>query len=380
MPKHAFSRPRRRTILAAALGGTAAAAIPLSLSAQSAGAAPLRIRGGDLSTLPKNEDHGATYTAADGTRGDAIKILADAGMNCVRLKVWVNPADGYNDKKHVLAMAKRAKQLGQQLLIDFHYSDSWADPGKQNKPAAWASHGYDRLLTDVYDHTHDVLSALAAQGTTADYVQVGNELNSGMLWPEGSYENWAQLAGLLKSGFKAVQDVSKSTKRVLHIANAADNGTTRWFYDAAVDHDVPFDVVALSYYGYWHGTFADFRSNLKDTAARYGKPILVVETAYPFTLDDADGFPNNIAAADDLMDGYPATSEGQQKYFSDVVAAVAAVPDGRGLGVVYWEPAWTAVDGSGWDPTDPKAGNAWDNQALFNWEGKLLPAARVYSE
>ncbi|WP_392669540.1 arabinogalactan endo-beta-1,4-galactanase [Streptomyces sp. LN785] len=343
------------------------------------GTTGLAVKGGDLSTLPKNEAHGATYRGATGTAGDAMSILKASGMNYVRLKVWVDPADGYNDKTHVLAMAKRAKALGMKVLIDFHYSDSWADPGKQNKPAAWAGHTYSRLRTDVYDHTYDVLNALKAQGTTADMVQIGNEINAGMLWPEGSTDNWSQLAGLLTSGANAAKAVSSSTKVALHLAEGGDNAGTRWWFDNAVSYGVPFDVIALSYYGYWHGPLSGLQANLDDAASRYGKPVLVAETAYAHTLANGDVLENNIATSDQLVAGYPATPAGQAANLRDVMNVVEAVPNGRGLGAVYWEPAWTAVSGSGWDPTDPASGNAWENQALFDHNATLLPAASWFS-
>ncbi|MFI6950474.1 arabinogalactan endo-beta-1,4-galactanase [Streptomyces sp. NPDC050422] len=343
------------------------------------GATGLTVKGGDLSTLPKNEAHGAVYRSASGATGDAMGLLKSAGMNYVRLKVWVNPADGYNDKAHVLTMAKRAKALGMKTLVDFHYSDAWADPGKQNKPAAWSGHGYAQLKKDVYDHTHDVLAALKAQGTTADMVQIGNETNAGMLWPEGSTDNWSQLAGLLTSGANAAKAVSSGTKVALHLAKGGDNAGTRWWFDNAVAYGVPFDVIALSYYGYWHGPLGDLQTNLDDAASRYGKPVMVAETAYAHTLADADGLENNIATADQLVSGYPATPAGQAANLRDVMNVVEAVPAGRGLGAVYWEPAWTAVGGSGWDPADPASGNAWENQALFGYDTKLLPAAAWFS-
>lgn len=343
------------------------------------GSTGISVKGGDLSTLPKNEAHGAVYRGASGNTGDAMGLLKSAGMNYVRLKVWVNPADGYNDKAHVLAMAKRAKALGMKILVDFHYSDAWADPGKQNKPAAWAGHGYAQLKKDVYDHTYDVLDALKAQGTTADMVQTGNEINGGMLWPEGSTDNWTQLAGLLTSGANAAKAVSSGTKVALHLAKGGDNAGTRWWFDNAVAQKVPFDVIALSYYGYWHGSLSDLQTNLDDAASRYGKPVMIAETAYAHTLADADGLENNIATADQLVPGYPATPAGQAANLRDVMNVVEAVPGGRGLGVVYWEPAWTAVSGSGWDPADPASGNAWENQALFGYDTKLLPAAKWFS-
>ncbi|MFD5874306.1 arabinogalactan endo-beta-1,4-galactanase [Streptomyces sp. NPDC060322] len=344
-----------------------------------AGSTGLSVRGGDLSTLPKNEAHGATYSNASGTTGDAMSILKSSGMNYVRLKVWVNPADGYNDKARVLAMAKRAKALGMKTLIDFHYSDAWADPGKQNKPAAWAGHSYAQLRTDVYNHTYDVLNALKAQGTTADMVQIGNEINGGMLWPEGSTNNWSQLAGLITSGANAAKAVSSGTKVALHLAEGGDNAGTRWWFDNAVAQKVPFDVIALSYYGYWHGSLSELQTNLDDAASRYGKPVMVAETAYAHTLANADGLENNVATASQLVSGYPATPAGQAANLRDVMNVVEAVPNGRGLGAVYWEPAWTAVTGSGWDPADPSSGNAWENQAVFDHNGKLLPAAAWFS-
>ncbi|MFF5565713.1 arabinogalactan endo-beta-1,4-galactanase [Streptomyces sp. NPDC012623] len=339
------------------------------------GSTGLGVKGGDLSTLPKNEAFGATYRSATGASGNALGILRGAGMNHVRIKVWVDPADGYNNKTRVLALAKRAKAEGMKILVDFHYSDRWADPAHQTKPAAWASHTYSRLRTDVYDHTYDVLNALKTQGTTADMVQIGNEINGGMLWPEGSTDNWTQLAGLLTSGAQAAKAVSSSTRVALHLAEGGDNAGTRWWFDQAVARQVPFDVIALSYYSYWHGPLSGLQANLDDAAARYGKPVLVAETAYAHTLANGDFLENNIATSAQLAAGYPATPAGQAANLRDVMNVVEAVPGGRGLGVVYWEPAWTAVKGSGWDPQDPASGNAWENQALFGYDTELLPAA-----
>ncbi len=337
----------------------------------------LAIRGGDVSSLKKGEDHGAVYRTASGAAQDALAILKANGANYFRLKVWVNPADGYNDRDDVLAMARRVKALGLKLLVDFHYSDTWADPGKQYKPAAWASYDFARLSKAVYDHTYDVLNALKAQGTTADMVQVGNETNAGMLWPEGSIDNWDQLARLLTSGANAVKAVSSSTRVALHMANGARGADVRWWFDNAVSRNVPFDVIALSYYGYWHGTLGELQQTLFDVTARYGRDVLVAETAYPFTMADADFELNSLNDPSLLVPGYPATSEGQLANFRDVLSVVQAVP--RGLGAVYWEPTWTAVPGNGWDPADPNSGDGWDNQALFDWSGRALPAITAFS-
>ncbi|MFF6776768.1 arabinogalactan endo-beta-1,4-galactanase [Streptomyces sp. NPDC012637] len=339
------------------------------------GTAGLPVRGVDVSSLKKSEDLGGTYRTSGGTNGDALAILKASGANYARLKVWVDPADGYNDKARVLTMAKRIKAQGMRLLVDFHYSDIWADPGAQTKPAAWSGHSYAQLKTDVYGHTYDVLNALKAQGTTADMVQIGNEIDTGMLWPEGSTSDWSQLAGLLKAGASAAKAVSSTTQVALHLAHGGDNALYRTWFDNATAQGVSFDVIALSFYGYWHGPLSALQTNLDDVSARYGKKVLVVETAYPFRLDSKDPHENIIDTTGELVSGYAASSAGQSAWLRDVMSVVEAVPAGRGLGVVYWEPAWTAVSGNGWDPADPASGNGWENQALFDYDNRLVPAA-----
>ncbi|MFJ5034294.1 glycosyl hydrolase 53 family protein [Streptomyces sp. NPDC088560] len=337
------------------------------------------IHGADISSLAKSEAKGGVYKTSSGTTGDALAILKSYGMNYARLKVWVNPADGFNDKAHVLAMAKRIKAQGVKLLVDFHYSDTWADPGAQTKPAAWTGHTYSQLKTDVYNHTYDVLNALKAQGTTADMVQIGNEINGGILWSEGSTSNWSQLAGLLNSGYDAAKAVSSSTVVALHLAKGGDKSGTEWWFDNAVANGVKFDAIGLSYYGYWHGPLSDFQTTLDDAASRYGKPVFVAETAYPFTLANNDALENQIDTTAKLVSGYPATVAGQTKWMNDVASIVEAVPGGRGLGVFYWEATWTAVSGNGWDPTDATSGNGWENQALFGYDDKALSSMTWFS-
>ncbi|MGN9907322.1 glycoside hydrolase family 53 protein [Phytohabitans sp. LJ34] len=337
---------------------------------------PVRIKGADISHLTKNEDYGAVYRDHRGRPGDAVRILRDNGVNLARLKVWVDPADGYNSKARVLAMAKRAKARGMRLLIDFHYSDAWADPGKQNKPAAWADLPFDGLRQALYDHTYDVISALRQQGTPADMAQVGNEINGGLLWPDGRWDNWDGLAALLTAGSNAVKAASPSTKVVLHLAEGGNNGGHVWWFDNAIARGVPFDVIGLSHYVYWHGPLGALQANLFDLSTRYGKPIALVETAYGFTLEENDHEANIFNAALEQAGGYPATPQGQADALRDMFNVVAAVPGT--LGVVYWEPTWTAVDGAGWDPADPTSGDGWENQAVFDYSGRALPALKVF--
>ncbi len=339
--------------------------------------AALSILGADISSLAKSEDKGGTYKDREGRAGDALQILHEAGLNYARLRVWVDPADGYHDADEVLAMAQRLKPLGIKLLVDFHYSDDWADPGKQNKPAAWEDLDVAGLEQAVYDHTFDLCSRLAAQGTPADMVQVGNEINAGLLWPDADYNHFDNLAALLTAGYRAAKDASPETRVMLHIAEGGDNEMARWFFDNLTRRDVPFDVIGLSYYPYWHGSLAELQANLIDLSTRYDKDVLVAEFAYAFTVLEDDAFAN-IAGRNLAVDGYLYTPDGQRRMLRDVMALVRGVPDGRGLGVFYWDATWTAVPGNGWNTQDPGSGNGWENQALFDFDGAALPALYEY--
>lgn len=341
------------------------------------GRAALSILGADISSLKKSEDKGGVYKYSDGTQADALQILKDNGLNYARLRVWVDPADGYHNKEKILAMALRLKAQGIKLLVDFHYSDDWADPGKQYKPAAWKDYDMEWLNRAVYDHTFDICSSLAAQGTPADMVQIGNEINAGILWPDGDYNHFDNLAALLKSGHQAAKDAHASTLVMLHIAEGGDNEMARWFFDNLKRRDVPFDVIGVSYYPFWHGSLTQLQANLNDLSARYDKDVLVAEFAYPFTVLEDDSL-SNIANRRLAVDGYLFTPVGQRNMLRDIMAVVRAVPNGRGLGVFYWDATWIAVPGNGWDTKDPNSGNAWENQALFDFDGKALPALEEY--
>jgi arabinogalactan endo-1,4-beta-galactosidase len=337
----------------------------------------LSILGADISSLSKSEDLGGIYKDADGTPGDALQILKNHGLNYARLRVWVDPADGYHNKERLLEMAPRLKSLGIKLLVDFHYSDNWADPGKQIKPAAWQDHDFEQLKQAVYDHTFDVCNSLVALGTPPDMVQVGNEINAGLLWPDGDYNHFDNMAALLKEGYRAVKDSSPSTLVMLQIAEGGDNDLARWWFGNITRREVPFDVIGISYYPYWHGSLGQLQYNLNDITARYDKDVIVVETSYGFTDRDDDDYANIV---DDKLavPNYPLTPAGQRSMLRDVMAVVRAVDGGRGLGVFYWDATWTAVEGNGWDNTNPAAGNAWENQALFDFDGQVLPALDEY--
>jgi arabinogalactan endo-1,4-beta-galactosidase len=335
-------------------------------------ASTLSMLGADISSLQHGEDLGAKYYYANGTAGDPLQIIKDNGVNYARLRIWVNPKNGYNNQAKVLTFAKAVKAKGLKLMIDFHYSDTWADPGHQTTPAAWANHTISQLQTDVYNYTYGVCNALKAQGTTPDSVQIGNEINTGMLWPQGQVvnNNFTNLALLLKSGYNATKACNSGTQVIIHTADADSDSNARWFYDGIKAQGVNWDITGLSYYCYWHGTMANMSNVVADMRTRYGKSVIIAETAYPFTTANVDSEGNSISSSTPCA-GYPATTTGQSNNFRDVLAAART---GGAIGVFYWEPTWIATTGNGWDPTNPSSGDGWDNQALFNAKGVANPA------
>jgi arabinogalactan endo-1,4-beta-galactosidase len=345
-----------------------------------AGYASLPIRGGDVSSLYRGEQDGGVYYTASGKKENALEILGDAGMNYVRLRVWVNPQDGFDDEQQLLATAKQAREHHMPILLDLHYSDTWADPGHQTIPAAWASDDYAQLQTDVYNYSKKVVSDMARQGTAPAMVQVGNEINCGMLWPIGYCNDFSQLAGLLKAGIAGVKSAAPHAEIVLHNAASSSLATLEWWYSTAIADGVKFDVIGLSYYDYWHGRLDVIQNDLDALAADYGKPLFLAETAYPWTMANGDSTSNSVNSSNTTLDpGYPATPAGQAANFRDVLSIVQAVPNGLGLGAFYWEPTWTVVPGNGWDPTDPSSGDGWENQAMFDFSDTALPVISDYA-
>lgn len=337
---------------------------------------PLPIRGADISSLKKSEEKGGIYLDEHGHPADALDILCAHGLNYARLRVWVRSPDGYHGKTQLLEVAKRLQQREMSLLVDFHYADTWADPGKQPKPKDWEALDFTGLKQAVYNHTRELCAALCLQGTPPAMVQIGNEITNGMLWPDGKNEQgFEHLAALLQAGIAAVREVTPETRVMLHLDNGGNNRLYRWWFDNVLAQGVTFDLIGASYYPYWHGTLTDLQNNLNDLALRYEKEIVVVETAYPFTSEDRDGCENVITHQQ--QPGYPFSPQGQAAMLGDIINIVRKVPNKRGLGVLWWDATWIAVPGNGWDPSDPHSGNNWENQALFDYNGKPLPAMSV---
>jgi arabinogalactan endo-1,4-beta-galactosidase len=243
-----------------------------------------KIIGADISNLPQIEARGVKFSD-NGVSGDPIEIMKAHGFNYIRLRIFNEPANpkgyspqkGFCDLAHTMAMAKRIKAAGMKFLLDFHYSDYWADPQQQNKPLAWVGKDFPSLKKSLYDWTVNVMSSLKAQGTTPDMVQVGNEINHGMDWPDGEINNLDSLAQLIYSGVQGVKAVSPSTIIMLHIALGGQNAEARFFVDNMLARKVPFDVIGLSYYPKWHGTPSDLKNNMADLASRYKQQVMVAE-------------------------------------------------------------------------------------------------------
>lgn len=384
-------------LLAATMGGSFAAPSDAATAEVSAiqairidpipGLAEEFIRGVDISTLEKVEHYGGRFFE-HGEEKDLLDILRGRGVNWVRLRVWNDPVldEGFNGPEGLVRMARRVKEKGFKLLVDFHYSDHWADPGKQNKPAAWEGLDFPQLKAAVYDFTYDVISKLREAAALPDMVQIGNEIRTGMLWPDGRLgtppnaygSDFDRLAALLAEGIRAVHDAAGegNVKIALHLDDGGNNSLYRWWFDQIVQRGVAFDVIGLSYYPYWHGTLAQLKANMNDISHRYGKDVAVFETAYAFTFSNADGYPNIFGPEQARAAGFPVSVQGQADAVRAVMEAVAQVPGGRGLGVFYWEPAWLGVPGAGWTRG---AGNAWENQAMFDFQGNALDSLYVFS-
>ena len=324
-------------------------------------------RGVDLSYVNEMEDCGAVYRYR-GEIADPYAIFANKGANIVRLRLWHDPNwTEYSTLADVTRSIRRARQHDMAVLLDFHYSDDWADPGNQIIPAAWrAAKTTEELAQRLHDYTYETLMALDGRGLLPEYVQVGNEINTELLLteevPEHTPINWERNVLLLNAGISAVrrasEDGGKTIGVMLHVAQPEN---VRPWVDAAAEAGIlDFDILGLSYYAKWSKLpLGRVEQAIRELRLRYGKDVVIVETAYPWTLRYNDQA-HNILGADSLVDGYPATQDGQRRILIDLMRAVLT---GGGLGVVYWEPAWISTRCK----TRWGQGSQWENAALFDF-------------
>jgi len=360
------------------------------------------IKGADVSSLLEVERCGGVFQDG-GQPLDALEILKRYGINWVRLRLWNDPCDeagnhyggGDCDLSAVLALAARAKRAGMKWLLDVQYSDFWTDPGCQPLPKSWKGLDEQGLESAVYRYTRDVMCACRAAGVAPDMVQVGNELTSGLLWPTGKLwlegqPQWGNAVRYLSAGVRAVREEAPGAMVMIHLDNGGKNLMYREWFDHYFGLGGDCDVIGLSFYPCWHGRMSDLAANMNDLSLRYHKDMVVVEAGTAFTsasyaayegLDEScrRGPTAGESMADQLE--YPMTVEGQIAYIRDLADVIRKVPEHRGKGFFWWEPAWIPVPGSGWakEPGWSYAGkpgpegNEWANQTLFDFEGNALP-------
>jgi arabinogalactan endo-1,4-beta-galactosidase len=276
-------------------------------------------KGADIGWLTEMEAAGKKFYNAAGTEMECIALLKSLGMNSIRLRVWVNPSGGWNNAADVLAKATRAKNAGMRIMIDFHYSDTWADPGQQAIPAAWATQTLTELQTSVYNHTFSVLTSLKNNGIVPEWVQVGNETNNGMLWPTGKAStSMSNFASLVKQGYSAVKAVDPSIKVILHLSNGNDNNLYRWIFDGMISNGANWDIIGMSLYPEptdWATRNSQCLSNINDMISRYGREVMITEVG--MSWDQADAC---------------------RSFITDLITKAKAVSGNKVLGVFYWEP------------------------------------------
>lgn len=364
------------------------------------------IFGMDASSVLVEENSGVKYYGFDGKEQDVFKTFADSGINYIRLRVWNDPYDengngyggGNNDLPTAIELGKRATENGMKVMIDFHYSDFWADPKRQHAPKAWEGMSVEEKSKALYDFTKDSLEQLLDAGVDVGMVQIGNEINYGM----SGEKQFEKVLELLKAGSLAVREVSKAHGKeidvVVHYTRIEDKADVLTLVDRLVRNELDFDMIGMSYYPFWDGSFENMSRVLELINEKYGKKAFIAETSYGYTTEDGDGSGNTFSTKD-LVKGYPASVEGQATMIRDICKCVNEV---GGIGVFYWEGAWIPVGpadadnspiweqyGSGWassyasdyDPEDAGlyyGGSSWDNQALFDFTGHPLESLNVF--
>ena len=388
------------------------------------------VKGMDVSMTKELEAYGARYYL-NGQEEDLFRILKSCGTNMIRLRIWQDPYDeeghpyggGENDLETTIELAQRTRENGMEFLLDFHYSDFWADPGKQMKPKAWEGLTGEQLEAAVYLHTLYVLKTLKNHQLIPQMVQIGNEITNGFLWPDGyigttedrddskdgvdrhDSENSEgredsedrrdsedthdgkgyhveKMAALLSAGIRAVRKECPDAKIVLHLDFGTNNEMYRHWFDAIAPFGVDYDIIGMSYYPHWNGSLAQLLSNMNDVSRRYGKDVMIAETSIGYTTQDMGC--KGIVYTDEeaKVTGYPASPEGQEHYLRDLCSTVRSVEGGHGIGIFYWEPAWIPVPecnwatpiGSAYMKDTVEAGNTMANQALFDKRGNANPA------
>lgn len=323
------------------------------------------IRGVDISFSPEIESY---ITFITGTPS-SLDFYKSKGINTVRLRVWNSPADINSSPQQVLAYAKFIKAKGLKVWIDFHYSDTWADPANQIPPVAWQNLTPTQMGDSVYAFTHYVLSLLNQNNVSADFVQIGNEINGGFLWPMGKVynptENWTGFIPLLQQGIAATRTACPTAKIMLHTA-----GYNNYFFESMRQYNIDYDIIGVSYYPWWHGkNLNDLENGIHQLSTQFNKPVVIAETAYPFTFGWDDNTNNIVGDTSKTIEGFDASPTGQAKFIDTLVKITQKSSLKNNSGICYWAPDWVAYKGK-----TATNGSTWENLALYDFDLKPLPA------
>ena len=365
------------------------------------------ILGMDASCVPALEKSGVKYYDHEGAEKDVYRILAENGVNYIRVRIWNDPYDadgnGYGggncDISNAVAIGKRAAECGMKLLVNFHYSDFWADPAKQMVPKAWRGMDIESKCSALYDYTKQSLQTLLDAGVDIGMVQIGNETNGALCGESG---NWENICRLLSAGARAVREICPEAMVAVHFANPEKSGTYEFYAKQLADQQVDYDVFASSYYPFWHGSQENLSQLLSKIATTYDKKVMVAETSYAYTAEDTDWSGNTIGAGSEVQ-GYDFSVQGQADLVRDVIDLVANKTK-NGIGVFYWEGTWISAGGRDWEENsarwetygsgwassyaaeyDPDDAGKWyggcavDNQAFFDKTGHALESLKVFA-
>ena len=329
------------------------------------------IKGVDISMLEQVEDNGGLFYE-NGAEIDPIQLFKSKGVNTVRIKIWHSPPHGYNNLESILEIAHRLKDFELDFLLNFHYSDTWADPSNQNKPLAWQNLNFETLCDSIYLYSSHVISKLKNQNTLPKYVQIGNETDCGILWPDGyvcdESDNdiqWDNLRALFTNAIEGINSEIDSDDTLRIISHVSSGGT--WFFSNLMEQGITIDFLGISYYPMWHGTMESLEENIYELGNQFQKPVLILETAYPFTLSWNDDTNNILGLESQLLDAYEATPDGQFSFLNDLFILIGE--NEYGSGIFYWSPEWISTN---------QFGSPWENQALFDFNGEMLNAVSVF--
>ncbi len=332
--------------------------------------------GGDLSSIMEIEENGGVFHDNTGKETDVFLLLKENGMNSIRIRIWNDPVDengtsygcGHNDLDTAIQIGKRATDCGMRVFIDFHYSDFWADPSSQEVPKHWENMTFPEKENALYTYTKDSLQTLLDNGVNVTMVQIGNETTSGL---SGETE-WENITSLMSMGSKAVRETARENDREILVAvHFTEYKHFDWYASMLKLYNVDYDVFAASYYPYWHGSLDGLESSLQNIIQKYNKKVLIAEFAYPYNFTNQDNTANNISFGSSLSFPYTVSKNGQAECITDIYKTATALGDDC-LGLFYWEPAWISI------PNSDYTGSPWENQALFDENGKPLPALRSF--